>query len=439
MAFYFALIVTCAWTGAIWFLSRLSCYFIPVLKYRSSYWLTMIILIICFILVLIIFSLLPEKDIPILSSYANSAWSGVNTPFDAEGITYQNNLVSSSINSVLIFLYLAGVGINAARFIYSKNIVSSSLKGAYKSEVAVDGVDIWITPKKVTPFAIGGFQPKIILPEELIIKREMEEWITVARHERAHIRRADTEVSTLISVVAILVWYSPFLHMINRNWRLASELACDQAALCQKEPGICKAYVSMLLDALREPTQQELSFPPASIITNRLRSEKMRINNILTGFSENKKIGVLRVGILTATMAVVCVLNGAAFIAISFPGKVVAQTKDIDHPHISPEEKALISQLKSIKRQLRQIKINRTIDTINEKQAIRILRLMSSSILNDKQKIKITEKEEALASVAMRYADLLTSDEPRTPEFNSLKNELKSRLEKMDKEMASGR
>jgi len=81
------------------------------------------------------------------------------------------------------------------------------------------------------PLAAGWFRPRVLLPEglpERINGRQLE---SILLHECAHIVRGDQWVGLVQRTVAMMFWFHPFVHMLNRQIGRAREEVCDNYAL----------------------------------------------------------------------------------------------------------------------------------------------------------------------------------------------------------------
>lgn len=94
-----------------------------------------------------------------------------------------------------------------------------------------------------TPFTLGFFRPRIYLPDSLDgPARE-----AVLLHERTHIRRGDPLTKPLYYLVVCLHWWNPLAWLAFRQFELAMEYACDEAAVRGKDPAQRTLYCESLL------------------------------------------------------------------------------------------------------------------------------------------------------------------------------------------------
>lgn len=108
-----------------------------------------------------------------------------------------------------------------------------------KKEVAVFEV-----PGIQTPMVFGVREAKLLVPAQGQVPDEL-----VIRHELAHIRRRDPQIRLLLGMIQAFQWWNPFIHLIAKNLRASSEMACDQMALRGVPVGERHDYARRLLCA----------------------------------------------------------------------------------------------------------------------------------------------------------------------------------------------
>ena len=131
------------------------------------------------------------------------------------------------------------------------------------------GIDVRIDAVP-SPFVCGLLRPILILP------REAEADDLVFAHELAHIRRRDSRVLLVMRLAGLALWFNPFVFLIERERRLAVEIACDRAALETLGNGRARSYARSLLQAAcaNSGPQAALGFgvEPRKALEMRIRS-----------------------------------------------------------------------------------------------------------------------------------------------------------------------
>lgn len=112
------------------------------------------------------------------------------------------------------------------------------------SELKLKAVPVIICEKYDSPFAMGIFRPKIVLPAENFTDRELN---FILRHELIHIKRHDVLVKLLLMIFRCLNWYNPFAYLLYREACEDMEITCDETACAKFSPDDKQEYCSTIL------------------------------------------------------------------------------------------------------------------------------------------------------------------------------------------------
>jgi hypothetical protein len=111
----------------------------------------------------------------------------------------------------------------------------------------VDGVEVrFVDGLELGAFTVGLWRPLVVLDRALWRRLESAERSAILHHERAHAIRGDALTQACLRFVcALLPW--PTNGVWLRDWRLATEMACDRhAALTLSDaPAVAQALVSV--------------------------------------------------------------------------------------------------------------------------------------------------------------------------------------------------
>ncbi len=117
--------------------------------------------------------------------------------------------------------------------------------GAQLTSITKRQINARLTTRSTTPFVHGIFRPIILLADEAQDWPE-DRMEAVLAHEVAHIERWDLLWLWSGSVLRMLQWWNPFVHIATKRLQEESERACDDAVLRRGMPAAI--YATHLLD-----------------------------------------------------------------------------------------------------------------------------------------------------------------------------------------------
>ena len=157
-------------------------------------------------------------------------------------------------------IYMAGILI-AAVCIFGKRLrLRKSVAGMEK--VSLDNMQVRITDMNVTPFTVGLFAPKIVIPKVMLESYSREELRSVIQHERTHIRLGHLWFGFAWDVLRCLLWVNPFLTVCQKQFRADMEDICDRVCI-QGSGRTAHEYGMVLLKTLKLLRSKSEGTPPA--------------------------------------------------------------------------------------------------------------------------------------------------------------------------------
>ncbi len=251
-------------------------------------------------------SLIPSaKTVPQEIVYAKE-------PTIDSGITVINNIVNpimiesfapsselTSINPIQIWLALAEniwvLGI-AAMLIYTL-ISYISLKRKTRASIEIEK-GIYICDNVATPFILGLFVPRIILPSAMDEKNVSY----VIAHEKAHLRRLDHLWKPLGFALLAVYWFNPIMWVAYILFCRDIELACDERVIKEMGDEDKKAYSSALLSC---------SVPRKMITACPLAFGEVGVKERIKGVLNYKKpaFWIIVAAVITSVVIAVCFLT----------------------------------------------------------------------------------------------------------------------------------
>ncbi|GJL90938.1 MAG: hypothetical protein DHS20C04_05970 [Hyphococcus sp.] len=145
--------------------------------------------------------------------------------------------------------------------------------------------DIFTTTAELPPLTLSWPRRAIVIP------LEFETQSALIRHERAHLRRNDAELTLLLLLLQDMMLQNPGMSYLVRQWRLALELRADRAATNKLTAPERKDYAVLLLNIQRPITRrgEMLPCPTARLNSTPHRNAKMRLIGIMEDESSAKK------------------------------------------------------------------------------------------------------------------------------------------------------
>ncbi len=220
----------------------------------------------------------------------------------------------NSVTPLQILTFVAAaawiVGV-AAMLLYA---IISYLRLRYRvREAAWVRENIWECDRVNTPFILGAFRPRILLPSSL---SEADANYVLA-HERAHLKRRDHWWKLLGFLLLAVHWFNPLVWLAYALLCRDIELACDERVVRKMDTEQIKAYSVALLDC--SAPRRALSACPLAFGEGRVKGRiKAALNYKKPAF------WVVLVAVAACIAAAVCFLTDP-------PGRYTAISPELDH------------------------------------------------------------------------------------------------------------
>ena len=157
-------------------------------------------------------------------------------------------------------IYMAGIFV-AAICIFGKRLhLRKSVAGMER--VSLDNTVVSVTDMNVTPFTVGLFAPKIVIPKVMLESYSRDELKSVIQHERTHIRLGHLWFGLAWDILRCLLWVNPFLTIFQKKFRADLEDICDRVCI-QSSGKPAHEYGMVLLKTLKLLRSGTEGTPPA--------------------------------------------------------------------------------------------------------------------------------------------------------------------------------
>lgn len=227
------------------------------------------------------------------------------------------------LGGVLLGLYGLGFAVAALRWGHgawtvarlrrqSMKLHTGDLPGArckaQAQRLRAQGIALRVTEQAITPFATRWPAPAIVLPADAVHRLDDAGLSLVIGHEAAHLRLRDPQRALLMAVVGAVLWFNPFLRLLERQVQLACELRCDAHAL-RGDVGdghsLASAYVQTLRRYAAAPA-------PSNALSHRgFTAHALRIGHMLRGGAAGTLSAPQRLGAAAAGLLLAAVIGGA--------------------------------------------------------------------------------------------------------------------------------
>ena len=157
-------------------------------------------------------------------------------------------------------IYMVGIFV-AAICIFGKRLhLRKSVAGMER--VSLDNTVVSVTDMNVTPFTVGLFAPKIVIPKVMLESYSRDELKAVIQHERTHIRLGHLWFGLAWDILRCLLWVNPFLTIFQKKFRADLEDICDRVCI-QSSGRPAHEYGLVLLKTLKLLRSGTEGTPPA--------------------------------------------------------------------------------------------------------------------------------------------------------------------------------
>ena len=218
------------------------------------------------------------------------------------GMVFSNYFRIIGVKYVWIcWLYICGAFLYTVLLFRKRRRLKKLVAGMEKREV--DGTSVYAADMPVTPFTVGVFRPRIVIPEFMLQEYNGEELQTILFHEKMHIRLGHLVFYLLWDILRVLLWINPLLTVSTGYFREDMEEICDWITI-RNSRGTAYTYGQMLLKSMRllQTEREDFNMFPAFAGDKEYRNIHQRVTRI-AGYKPYKQIVVI--GTLIA--AIFCV------------------------------------------------------------------------------------------------------------------------------------
>lgn len=181
----------------------------------------------------------PESGgVPKDSDTANAVSSSGKAPDTASAAPDITPALLTRVLKAAAVIYVIGATVVSVFYLYQYFSIKRRISTAVRDED-----NVWICENISSPFVIGIFNPRIILPYAL----PDSERLHILKHEQTHIRHHDPFIRLVGLVCLCLHWWNPLVWLAVHKMNQDMEMFCDETALKASTAEERKAYARTLL------------------------------------------------------------------------------------------------------------------------------------------------------------------------------------------------
>lgn len=178
---------------------------------------------------------------------------------------------------VISYSYMSGVVIKGVLIFLQHRKLYRQVKNMERGKIG--GNKIYISEMPITPFTIGVFQSKVVVPKVVKDTFETEELQVVLLHERMHIRLGHLWFYLLWDILRMLLWLNPLLTYCMRYLKEDMEDICDKVTI-QKGGSTAYEYGQVLLKSVKLLKAEGMRMSAAFVGEEDYKDLKRRITKI---------------------------------------------------------------------------------------------------------------------------------------------------------------
>ncbi|MCD7889184.1 MAG: M56 family metallopeptidase [Oscillospiraceae bacterium] len=227
------------------------------------------------------------------------------------GVTVSYAPDFGTILNILALLWLAGIAATALYKIVSYLHFTRKLKKSLTKCDYDAPVPVFTSPEATSPFLMGFFRSRIILPEKPMEREELE---LAIRHEMIHHKRHDIQKKFFAELLKCINWFNPAFYVFANKLSELSELTVDEILSSDLDYTGRKAYGGLLLKFASSQQESILCTDLSKAARSLAERLELIMENEKRKTTKGKKIAL---GILSAvTLAVIGVSVGFCMTAV---------------------------------------------------------------------------------------------------------------------------
>ena len=190
-----------------------------------------------------------------------------------------------------------------------------------------------------SPAATAWWDPKILLPSELLPRLETLQLVDILRHELMHVRRRDYLWDRLATLGCYVVFFHPAAWLVRRRLRWERELVCDEGAVARSSERRLEYATCLTTLATWRLSREELAGPVDFLSSSSLLATRVRalVSPPRGNYSLHKRAAVGLLAGIFLTLAVWLVPDVAVTPSWSAPALALRNATRSQEPPPRPQ------------------------------------------------------------------------------------------------------
>jgi len=147
-------------------------------------------------------------------------------------------------------------------------VSNTALKMGIKKKIS-----IWMSINIDVPSVVGFLKPMILLPAAMLNNLNTDQVNAILLHEITHIKRNDFVVNFIQSIIRLVLFFNPFLFLLDKIVKQERENCCDDQVLNFKYDTLLYAKALLILEEKRE---KRMNLTLAATNNKRLLSKRIK-------------------------------------------------------------------------------------------------------------------------------------------------------------------
>lgn len=185
----------------------------------------------------------PIPEIPVVQHFSRGDGS-----FWLYGVFFLWGCPAVVLLAVFWARYLRGVS-NLSKISCSCPIAEEVLSHIQKEQSGPRSIQVLSCPGVKIPLGMGLFRKRIVLSQR---DYSQEELSYILQHEYTHFCNGDLWIKFITCVFCCVFWWNPVAYLFRKDLAQLMELRCDQSVTCGLSTEGKTAYLSVLLNAVKQ-------------------------------------------------------------------------------------------------------------------------------------------------------------------------------------------